>query len=153
MAKGTFPLEKIKPKRKPKDSIKGLEKKLKNVLYPLIKERDGNHCISCGKRDLEGRDWHCGHFIPAELCNLQYRYDVRNLNSQCGRCNNYLKGNYPAYRKEMLRKYGEKVVKELEDNYKQPLPIDWTSREWLEQQREHFKQVGSLIAEFIYADE
>ena len=113
-------------------SIKKLEKKLQRILYPLIKKRDGNVCISCGKRNLVGRDWHAGHFIKAELCNIEYRYDPKNIHSQCSYCNHYLAGNFIEYEKAMIKKYGPRTVKKMKEDYKKSLPVNFDSRKYIE---------------------
>jgi len=115
-------------------SIKKLEKKLKDVMYPYIKRRDGPVCISCGKKNLLGRDWQAGHYIKAELCNMVTRYDEWNINSQCATCNLWKRGNTIAYRLAMLDKYGERVVNTLDREYKSPLPLNFNSRVWLLEQ-------------------
>jgi len=120
-----------KDKLPKKVKIKSLEAKLKRLFYPIIKKRDGPVCISCGKKGLVGMDWHAGHFIKAELCNLVYRYDVRNINSQCSACNNWKRGNTIAYRKAMINKYGVLVVDELERFYNSTLAMDFNPREYL----------------------
>lgn len=123
------PLKKEKVKSLPK--IKNLEARLKKVMYPYIKKRDGNTCISCGKKNLVGMDWHAGHYIKAELCNLVTRYDEWNINSQCSHCNKWLRGNTIAYRNAMIWKYGEKAVATLDREYHSPLPMDFSPRKWL----------------------
>jgi len=111
--------------------IKSLEAKLKRLLYPLIKKRDRGVCISSGQTGLTGRNYQAGHFIKAELCNIIYRYDVRNINGQRSYDNLYLRGNAPAYRKGMIKKWGIKAVEEIEENYNKPLPMDFNEREYL----------------------
>ena len=125
-----------------KISIKGLEKKLKAILYPLIKKRDGIQCISCRKLITKKMDHHCGHYLKAELCNLIVRYDIRNLNSQCSMCNLWRRGNTIEYRKAMLIKYGEEVVNDLEADYR--LPVHIIPRLYLETLIEHYKTIDEL---------
>ena len=124
---------------KRKIKIKGLERKLREILYPLIKERDGNTCISCGKTISKKGDWHAGHFAKAELCNVIYRYDERNINSQCSYCNRWRDGHFIEYEKAMIRKYGQEVVDEIKENYRKPLPMDLTVRDYLEQKIMYYK--------------
>ena len=110
-------------------------------MYPFVKKRDGNVCVSCGKGGLAGKGWHAGHFVKAEICNMKYRYDPRNIHSQCGRCNNWLDGNFIAYEKAMIKKYGQKVVDELKDKHKEPLPLDFNAREFLEDSIDYYKKL------------
>lgn len=122
---------KSKPKLPKKVKIKSLEAKLKKILYPLIKARDGPICISCGKTGLVGWNLQAGHYAKAELCNLIYRYDVRNINSQCGYCNKWLRGNTINYRNAMIKKYGRLVVEEIDAHFKDQTPMDFNEREYL----------------------
>jgi hypothetical protein len=135
---------KVKKKTKlpKKVKIKSLEAKLKKVLYPLIKARDKGVCISSGQKGLTGRNYQAGHYIKAELCNLIYRYDVRNINGQRSYDNLYLRGNAPAYRKGMIKKWGIKVVEEIEENYNKPLPMNFNEREYLLGLIKKFKKYG-----------
>lgn len=76
-------------------------------------------------------DWHAGHYIKAELCNMVARYDEYNINSQCSNCNLWKRGNTIAYRFAMIAKYGLFVVETLERLYNEPLPMNFNHREWL----------------------
>lgn len=71
----------------------------------------GTGCISCGKwfpyEELDG-----GHFIPTTSSDI--RFDERNINAQCHRCNRFLHGNPRHYYKGMLRKFGQDVVNDIE---------------------------------------
>lgn len=131
------------PKKKER-SLKSLQTALKAILYPLIKKRDGNICTSCKKRGLKGRNWNAGHFYSDTECSLVYRFDERNLNSQCSYCNKYLHGNYPKYRKAMLSKYGESVVDEIETYYKTPLPKGVKPRDYLLAKIAYYKMIKAL---------
>lgn len=137
------PILRKKRVRLPKlPKIKNLEARLKKVMYPYIKKRDGNICISCGKKNLIGNDWHAGHYIKAELCNMVIRYDEWNINSQCSHCNKWLRGNTIAYRNAMLDKYGTKAVEELDNKYNKSLPLNFNEREWLLQKIAEYKDVS-----------
>lgn len=124
---------KKKSKAKKQVSIKSLETKLKTVLYPLIKKRDGNICISCGKRGLKGRNWATGHYAKAELCNIVWRYKPTNIHSQCFFCNKWRRGNTIEYRKNLIKKIGEENVIRIEENYNMPLPINFDTRQYLKE--------------------
>lgn len=127
-------------KTKKQGSIKSLEKKLKRLLYPYIKKRDGNTCISCGKTGLIGMNWHAGHYAKAELCNMMWRYSPININSQCGRCNKWLAGNSVEYRKNLVKKIGEEMVVVIETEYNKPLQMNFDSRAYLEMMIENVKK-------------
>jgi hypothetical protein len=92
----------------------------------------GAACISCGEwksyEELDG-----GHFIPTTYSST--RFDERNINAQCHRCNRFLHGNTRLYFRGMEAKYGRAVVDGLESAagaYK------WTRAE-LEQLKRYYK--------------
>jgi len=129
----TKKIEGKKLRKQSKASLPKLKRKAWKVFSTFIKGRDGNVCISCGKRGLVKSGWHAGHYQKAELCNIVYRYDERMVASQCAVCNLWRRGNTIEYRKALIKKYGEKVVKELEEHYKDPLPMDFSVREFYEE--------------------
>lgn len=92
-------------------------KKLKEELWELCKKivraRDGNVCIICGKSNLEGSGWHTGHFLPSSTCGAYLRYDLRNLHSSCYNCNINLGGNGAMFYKILVSKFGQDFVDRL----------------------------------------
>ncbi len=81
---------------------------------------------------MVGKDDQAGHYIKAELCNLVWRYDRRIIHRQCSACNLWRRGNTIEYRKWMVKTYGEKEVKYIDEHYNEKLPISFNSRMWLE---------------------
>ncbi len=93
-----------------------LEHKLQRTVNLYCRLRDckgegGCNCISCGRwkcfADLDG-----GHFIKST--SSEVRYDERNINAQCQRCNRYLGGAERNYYDGMRKKYGQEVIDELQ---------------------------------------
>jgi len=68
-------------------------------------------CCTCGRID-SWKSLQAGHFIPRAQGNATY-FDLRNIHSQCYRCNINLGGNGAEYYPYMAGRYGEKVVDEL----------------------------------------
>jgi hypothetical protein len=104
-----------RPRRHVKVKVVPLPK-LKRILWKLISERvrkEEPKCVSCG-----GKNQQAGHYIKKSICNLEFQYLRQNIHSQCIRCNVFLHGNLIEYRKWMVNKYGEAVVKEMEEIYK-----------------------------------
>lgn len=64
-----------------------LKQKLWNECKRLTRERYGNTCYTCGKLNLEGKNWQTGHGKTKGALPLRFQYDVRNLRPQCGTCN------------------------------------------------------------------
>lgn len=82
-------------------------------LYIRLRDSDANgfgRCISCGKI-IHWKKAHNGHFINRQHMNL--RFDERNCNLQCPKCNTYDEGNNVGYEEGLIKKYGEGIIKEL----------------------------------------
>ena len=83
----------------------------------LIKFRDTHGvfglCISCNKPVNYGTsNCHAGHYIKATFTAI--KYDERNVNMQCYHCNMHLESNHVGYTRGMIKKYGQKVIDQLE---------------------------------------
>lgn len=105
------------PKEK---SLTTLKKELDVVFNAFIRKRDTIYdrgqpyfiCISSGK-PLPIDQMNAGHFHPAGN-NEAIRWDERNVNGQSIHDNLYKHGNPTGYLKGMIKKYGQKVVDDLE---------------------------------------
>lgn len=78
-----------------------------------IRERDANYagiatCITCGRATT---DFDAGHFISRRY--LATRYDERNCNAQCMKCNRFESGRQYEHGLAIDVKYGEGTAKEL----------------------------------------
>jgi hypothetical protein len=130
---------------KPVRYRRGLLNKVQLLAQEYARLRDcggrsgGAYCISCGKyrtfKDLDG-----GHFISKTSSAI--RFDERNINAQCRKCNRFLDGNQRHYYHGMVKKYGHKVVSELES--KEHLTRKWDSFEL----EELFRYFTQKIAEY-----
>lgn len=72
---------------------------------------DLGECVTCGLV-RPWRELQAGHFIPRAQGLATY-FDLRNIHTQCYRCNINLGGNGAEYYPYMLQKYGEDTVNEL----------------------------------------
>lgn len=104
-----------------KESLSVKKKRLTTVFNMYIRIRDTLYdvsgqpyfiCISSGKK-CPITEMHAGHYFSAGH-NEAIRFDERNVNGQSMRDNYYLHGNFDGYTKGMLKKYGQKVIDELE---------------------------------------
>ena len=91
--------------------------KLDKVFSQFIRLRDADNngfcrCISCGCKE-RWQDVDCGHFVNRH--HMATRYDERNCNAQCRKCNRFTSGNIEGYKRGMIRKYGIEIIEELED--------------------------------------
>ena len=76
----------------------------------VLHKRDNSTCITCGKKNLEGSNRHAGHFIPSASCGGFLRYDMRNVWSQCARCNLFESGAGAEYTRALEAKFSRKFV-------------------------------------------
>jgi hypothetical protein len=72
----------------------------------IVRGRDGR-CVTCGSR----QGLQCSHFYSRRY--LSVRFDLRNCNAMCAGCNRRHNRDRRPYEKYMLKKYGARVVAEL----------------------------------------
>ena len=72
-------------------------------------------CVSC-HRTLPINELDAGHFIPKKNANY---FSERGVNAQCQSCNRFHSGRQLEYRREIIRRYGEGVDEELEEEARQ----------------------------------
>lgn len=92
-------------------TIAALKKKAQKLANEYARRRDcmngGANCISCGLwfdyEDLDG-----GHFMPTTVPGV--RFDERNINAQCRKCNRFGHGEQAKYFVGMEKKYGREVI-------------------------------------------
>jgi len=112
------------PKKSKLKSMKAMKKLALKWLSIYVRTRDcvktsgvvdiGN-CFTCDKI-CRFKDLQAGHFIQGR--HNVVIFDLRNVHSQCYRCNIPLKSNMIEYYPRMLKKYGKKVIKELKEKDK-----------------------------------
>ena len=78
----------------------------------FIRSRDKEKpCISCGKGPAE----QAGHYYSTSQCpHPSMRFNAMNVHGQCFYCNYYLEGNRQGYREGLIKRYGEKVIQDLD---------------------------------------
>lgn len=112
--------EKKKEKKKAKAGMSkpALVKKLDKVFSEYIRLRDTKpwsfeygRCISCG-RVLPWAKLQCGHYHSR--IHMNTRFDERNCNAECISCNIYSADHLIGYRKNLIKKIGEKEVDMLD---------------------------------------
>ena len=72
---------------------------------------DLSKCVTCGNIK-PWKELQAGHFVARAQGNATY-FDLRNINSQCYRCNINLGGNGAEYYPFMEKKHGKAVIDEL----------------------------------------
>ena len=67
-------------------------------------------CFTCGAvKDFKSLQ--AGHFIPGR--HPAYLFEPQQVHAQCYHCNVGLKGNWPEYYKEMVKRHGLEVVEKI----------------------------------------
>lgn len=93
-----------------------LEHRLDGILSLYVKIRDSFgssfRCISCGSL-FPLKMGEAGHYVPR--VHKSVRFDERNVNLQCLKCNRELLGAIENYRVNLVKKIGEKEVIKLEN--------------------------------------
>lgn len=120
-------MAKKKAIKKKKVSITTLKKKLWKACSEFIRTRDKGICFTCNFRAF-GSGYHAGHFITSKLCNLELRYDPRNIRGQCYNCNINLNGNTVVFYRKMLEEFGQKYVDDLCDQI--GVKVEWTKEDY-----------------------
>jgi len=120
-------------KKKSKQKIPILKRKLWKVFSDYIKKRDKNICFTCGRK-CEGSGAHAGHFIPKSVGGLALYFDEDNVHTQCFNCNINLGGNQYIYG----IKLGEEKVIML--NILKTAYTKWNAEVYLEK-IEHYKKL------------
>lgn len=78
-------------------------------------------CISCGKM-VHYKDADAGHYISRNYKAV--KYNEKNVNLQCKRCNKHMYGNIVSYRKGLCKKISTSAVENLEKIMDAPNPLD-----------------------------
>lgn len=91
-------------------------KKLDRVFSKYIRLRDSNRqgfgkCITC-HRVLHWEKAHCGHYV--NRAHMALRFHEKNCHLQCPFCNSFREGEMLEYTLAIIKKYGEKVLQELQ---------------------------------------
>ena len=112
------------PKRVKQPSKKTIKDKAWRAFSKYIRLRDClkttgsleyGECVSCD-RTFPFALLDAGHFIPRKSGNY---FSERGVNAQCRSCNRFHGGNQLEYRKEIIRRYGEGIDLELEEEARQ----------------------------------
>lgn len=107
-----------------------------NQLSEYIRKRDFykyGTCVSCGKTFNHWKDSQAGHYAPAGNCGFGLVFDPRNINAECPSCNNprFSPGKLIPYRTELVKRYGETKIKQLDDEYaSHSITKEWTQKEY-----------------------
>jgi hypothetical protein len=100
------------------------KEKLWRALKNVIHKRDNSVCITCGKENLTGPNRHAGHFLPSAACGGFLRYDIRNVWSQCARCNLFESGAGAEYTRALEKKFSRSFVDQIIKDKQETIKLD-----------------------------
>lgn len=107
-------------------------------------ERDGWKCSTCHRSRAGGFQMQAGHYHPVGLVgsNNTLSWDEMNIHCQCSYCNGVGQGMQARMKQYITRKYGAKVVKELDARVHKIDPVkDWQGL--IDHYKEKLKQLLS----------
>lgn len=112
------------------------KKKADKYFSQYIRKRDTDHrdigrCITCNQTvSLKNAD--CGHFIRRD--RQATRYDEKNANLQCRKCNRFKSGEQFEHAKAIDRKFGEGTADSLLQKSKMRCKRTQEDFEWIAKQ-------------------
>ncbi len=117
-----------------KEKVKTLsdyENEAKKSFQKFIRLRDQNNpCISC--QNPNPSDWCGSHYFAAGVYSGMI-FDERNCHGACNTyCNKFLSGNLNEYRINLVIKFGEDWVKQLENDALERKKYKYTKSELIE---------------------
>ena len=72
-------------------------------------------CFTCS-RILHWKNMHAGHFhLRQHDWTTELGGDDRNIQAQCSGCNNYMRGRPQTFALNLVKKYGDSILQELQD--------------------------------------
>lgn len=124
--------------------LKSAATKQKEKLWELCKQitrkRWGNICYTCGAQNLEGSNWHTGHFITDSTCSTELSYDLDNLRPQCYACNIHRSGYWVEFERRMIQENGAEWVEALKQRNRDTKGNKYGSF-WITQKIEEYKEI------------
>jgi len=122
--------------------LKALQKILWETCKQIVREIDGDYCISCGGYIESNGGKHTGHFIAGAVSPTWLYYELTNLHVQCAKCN-YNSGNIPDYERAMIFLYGQDHVYYLKSQSGRTLIIGQQKPDldWYEEKIKRYKEI------------
>ena len=113
--------KKVPKKYEKKPKISTIKKQVYSQIQLLARLKEVDHtgygrCISCWKR-VYYKDADGGHYIPRS--HMATAFDLNNIHLQCKYCNGQLHWNTVEYRKNLIKRYWEQRVSDLEAKKKE----------------------------------
>ena len=100
-------------RKKSKQSISLIQRKLWNECKRIIRARYPNDCYTCGAKNLQGSNCQTGHLLAKASVGAFLKYDLRLLRIQCFKCNIHHGGRGAEFIEYMRAIEGNKYVDKI----------------------------------------
>lgn len=107
-------MKKGKLKKKSKQKISVIQRKLWVLCREIVRKKYGNTCYTCQRGQLQGSNWHTGHLFPKASLGAYLKYDLRVLRPQCYNCNINQGGRGADFFLNMLEEIGAEEMEKLQ---------------------------------------
>jgi hypothetical protein len=103
-----------------------LKRKLDKVFSEYVRRRYAGggglvSCVSCGVIK-HWKEQQAGHFVSR--VRLATRWDIENVNPQCGKCNVLLRGNAVGHARWLENRYGPDIFARLDERSRRTVKFD-----------------------------
>ena len=130
---------------------KGIKGKFWKVFSDFIRLRDSKRygtCITCGQPKTYS-ELQAGHFAPTGNCGFALLFDEKNVHGECAYDNAFNKGHLIQYKTNLIRRYGQNYVDEVEQSYndsryKGKTTKEWSKKEYEDKITEYKEKIASL---------
>ena len=108
-------------KKKKKKTITQHKKRIDLLFHEYIRRRDADNetgyckCISCSKI-IHYTESDGGHFLSRKA--MSTRWDERNVNAQCRKCNRFENGNQYAYSLKLGAELADELLQKSRETFK-----------------------------------
>lgn len=106
-------MRRTKLRKKSKQSISLIQRKLWEHCKRITRERYGNTCYTCNAKNLSGTNWHTGHLWAKASLGAFLKYDLRVLRPQCMACNIWKGGMGADFYLKMWQEHGADYMNKL----------------------------------------
>ncbi len=103
-------------RKKSKQKISLLQRKLWAECKRIIRARYGNICYTCRVGGLIGSNWHTGHLWAKASLGAFMKYDLRVLRPQCYDCNINKGGMGADFLKRMQNENSVEFMEQLQND-------------------------------------
>jgi hypothetical protein len=103
-----MPRSELSERQPEEESRRWLVAELDKYTSIIVRRRD-RRCVTCGT--MQGLQ--CSHFFSRR--HLAIRFDLRNCNAMCSRCNRRHNRDRRPYERYMMKTHGRAVVTELDE--------------------------------------